>query len=70
MERGRQALLLERSVEFGAISSEGARITAVIILFSCHPGPVAGCLCSLMFFFLRKKKKTLWELKQNKNAKN
>lgn len=70
MESGRQPPLLEHMVKFGAISSEGTHITT-IIMFSWHPGPVAGCLLSLIsFFFLRRKKNSLWELKQNKNAKN
>lgn len=59
LESGRQALLLEHMVKFGAISSEGTHITT-IIMFSWHSGPVAGCLLSLIFFFLRKGKKMLF----------
>lgn len=50
MESSRQAPLLEHMVKFGAISSEGTHITT-IIMFSWHPGPVAGCLLSLISFF-------------------
>lgn len=53
LESGRQALLLEHMVKFGAISSEGTHITT-IIMFSWHSGPVAGCLLSLIFFFFFK----------------
>lgn len=52
LESGRQALLLEHMVKFGAISSEGTHITT-IIMFSWHSGPVAGCLLSLIFFFFK-----------------
>ena len=52
---GRQALLLEHMVKFGAISSEGTHITTIIMFF-WHSGPVAGCLLSLISF-LRKEKK-------------
>lgn len=71
LESGRQALLLKHMVESGAVSSEGTHI-ATVIMFPGHPGPAAGCLLSLIyFFFLRRgKKNALWELKQNKNAKN
>lgn len=69
LESGRRALLLKHMVKFGAISSEGTHITTVI-MFPWHPGPVVGCLLSLIFIFFKKKKNALWEPKRNKNAKN
>lgn len=59
LENGRQALLLEHMVKFGAISSEGTHITTIIV-FSWHPDPLAGCLPSSIFFFFKEEKKMLF----------